>query len=299
MPSRFIIGNITWYSVLIVSGVLIAIVLATMEERRKNLPKDTILDISIAIIPAGLIGARLYYVLFNLDYFLKNPQNIIKIWNGGMAIYGSIIFGTAVCYIICKQKKVSFLSVMDCIAPGLVLAQSIGRWGNFFNQEAYGRAVLDNALQFFPYSVYIQGKGYFMATFFYESICNLIIFIYLWKNRKNVIKDGDLFFRYLAFYGCVRTFIEGLRSDSLYWGDVRVSQLLSMLLVICVLVYFLYRFFKSHKSLRKSFYFSIAVICISIIFAFLQKYDYFLLILLIGIIIGVESIYISLMEEKL
>lgn len=302
MPSRFIIGKITWYSVLIVLGIGLAIMLATKEEQRKNLPKDIILDIAIAIVPSGIIGARLYYVIFNLEYFLANPQNIFKIWNGGLAIYGGIICGLLACYIVSKYRKTSFLAAVDCIAPGLALAQSIGRWGNFFNQEAYGRAVLESGLQFFPYAVYIQGKGYFMATFFYESLCDFIIFAYLWSNRRSIVKNGDLFLRYLALYGCARAFIEGLRSDSLYIGSIRISQAISALAVLCVLAYFLYRLFKSKRISdifkQKSLYISIAIFSVSIMLAFLQKNDYFSISFLLGTAVFLENIYNTLKENN-
>lgn len=303
VPNRYIWGNITWYSLLITIGIAIAIILASSEERRKHLQRDIIIDVSVAIIPSGIIGARLYYIAFNLDYFWHNPLEIFKIWRGGLAIYGAIIMAGLVCYAICRYKRIPFLSVLDCIAPGLALAQSIGRWGNFFNSEAYGRQIIDRAWQFFPYAVYINGKGYYMATFFYESVCTLIIFIYLWLNRKSISKSGDIFFRYIAMYGTIRTFIEGLRSDSLYIGNIRVSQMLSIILVILVLCYFIYRLVSNRimPSILQniSIIVAICVFIVAFICYMLYSNDLILILALFAIIFGLEAIYIVLKENKI
>ena len=126
--------DIYWYGVLMAIGIIIAVFLATREEKRKKLPTDIIIDMCLVIIPCGVIGARLYYVLFHLDRYLQNPISILYIWEGGLAIYGAVIFGFLGAFVFSRVRKVRFLKLADCIAPGLVLAQAIGRWGNFFNQ---------------------------------------------------------------------------------------------------------------------------------------------------------------------
>ena len=145
--------EIYWYGVLMAIGIVIAVLLAGKEGKRKNLPKDTITDLSLVIIPFGIIGARLYYVLMELDQYLKNPIEMLYIWKGGLAIYGAVIAGLLGAFLFARRKKIRFLKLGDCIAPGLALAQAIGRWGNFFNQEAFGSVVTNPALWWFPLTV--------------------------------------------------------------------------------------------------------------------------------------------------
>ncbi|MDY5731529.1 MAG: prolipoprotein diacylglyceryl transferase [Eubacteriales bacterium] len=261
-PSRFIFGSIPWYSVLIVLGIVLALLLAQKEANRKHMPKDCMLDIALLIVPAGIVGARLYYVLFQLPYYLVNPLQIFAVWNGGLAIYGAVIAGALAVVLWCKYKRISVLQSVDCIAPGLVLAQAIGRWGNFFNQEAFGRAVTNHSLQFFPYAVYIAPQGYFMATFFYESLWNVLVFICLWHFRKSQKRDGSIFLLYIGLYSAGRAFIEGLRSDSLYFIGLRVSQILSVLFIVCVLLVFAY------QSKNKKAYFVVALFLLGILSVF-------------------------------
>ena len=234
--SRTIIGNIPWYSVLIVLGVICAIILATSEEKRIGLPKDTIIDASLLAVPCGIIGARLYYVLMSWGQFASNPISALYIWEGGLAIYGGVIGGGLAVLIYAKIKKLSFLAITDCIAPGLLLAQAIGRWGNYFNMEAYGPEIINPALQFFPMGVLIASDTtmvWHMATFFYESLWNFCGFIVLWLIRKKQARAGHLFCWYMIIYGCGRFMIEQLRTDSLYIGTLRASQWLSF--IICII----------------------------------------------------------------
>ena len=226
--SRYIVGRIPWYSFLIVIGALMAIVLACREERRAGLPKDTVIDLALFLLPGGIIGARLYYVIFSWPQFRHDLLSIFRIWEGGLAIYGGIIGGLLV------------LILCDISAPGLVLAQALGRWGNWFNIEAYGLTVTDPSLCFFPFAVQVPEDGYawHMATFFYESFWNLLVFVFLMIGRRKRLRlRGDVFCFYLLLYAAGRLVIEELRLDSLYaTSSVRVSQLLSILLCIGVVI---------------------------------------------------------------
>ena len=141
--SRTLFLGVSWYSVLIVAGILCAILLAEQEERRRKLPKDTVIDLALWVIPFGIVGARLYYVLMSLDQFRANPVSVLYIWEGGIAIYGAVIGGALGAWIYARRKKLPFLRLLDMAAPGLLLAQAIGRWGNYFNMEAYGPEIIN------------------------------------------------------------------------------------------------------------------------------------------------------------
>ena len=238
--SRYIFGTIPWYSFLIVTGVLIAVFLACREEERAGLPKDTVIDLALWLIPFGIIGARIYYVVFSWDQFRNDFLSVFRIWEGGIAIYGGIIAGLIVLLLFCRKRRLSAFTLCDIIAPGLVLAQGIGRWGNWFNIEAYGLPVTDPALCFFPFALQVPAEGYawHLATFFYESVWNICIFIFLIVGRRKCLRArGDVFCFYLLLYASVRLVIEDLRLDSLYAASsVRVSQLLSILICLFVII---------------------------------------------------------------
>ncbi len=236
-PDRLIFGLVPWYSFLIVCGMILAILLAGLEEKRLGLPKDTVLDIALLVIPFGVIGARLYYVVFSWQDYAADPLRILRIWEGGLAIYGGVIAGVIVLFAYSRIKKIPFPALCDIVAPGLALAQGIGRWGNFFNREAYGALVTDPSWQFFPAAVRI-GEEWHMATFFYESMADLAVFAGLWLTRKRRTRQGDGFLCYLLFYGSARLIIEGLRTDSLYGfiEGLRVSQMLSVFMAAAVCV---------------------------------------------------------------
>ncbi|MBM7581774.1 phosphatidylglycerol:prolipoprotein diacylglycerol transferase [Caldicoprobacter guelmensis] len=221
-----------WYGILIATGVLLGIYLAMGYARRLNYDPEIILDFALLAIPFAIVGARLYYVVFQWEIYKNNPVDIFKIWQGGLAIYGAVIGGIVAALIFSRWRKVNFWDLADLASPSLILGQAIGRWGNFFNQEAYGRLVTDPAWQWFPFAVYIGSrKEWHMATFFYESMWNLLVFIFLMYYRKRRKRPGDIFLLYLLLYSCGRIVIEGLRTDSLYWGPFRVSQLLAGLLI--------------------------------------------------------------------
>lgn len=230
--------SIRWYALLIVTGIGLAVWLASAREKRYGLPKDTALDVALLCVPAAIIGARLYYVAFSWQYFAGGPWwRIFAVWEGGLAVYGGLIAAFLTGWLYGRVKKLSFLTLADLAAPCIALGQAIGRWGNFANQEAHGGPVLNDALRFFPVSVQIGGE-WFYATFFYESAwCALIVTALLiaekkWTNRRR----GDIFFGYVFLYGLERAVVEGLRTDSLYFGPVRVSQALSLLAVLAVTI---------------------------------------------------------------
>ncbi len=246
-PSRMLFGVIPWYSFLIVLGVVLAIILSVREERRAGLKKDTVLDFTLVVLPCGIIGARIYYVAFSWDQFRNNLISVFKIWEGGIAIYGAVIAGLLAAWLFSRRRRIPFFALCDVLAPGLILAQAIGRWGNYFNQECYGAAVSDPALQFFPFAVQIHSDAadpWHMATFFYESVWNLLVFFFLLIARRKLFRyRGDVISFYAFLYACGRLIIEDFRTDSLYAASsVRVSQLLSVLICILILVRYILLF---------------------------------------------------------
>ena len=232
--------EIRFYGIMIMLGVLAALLLAAKRERPLGLPKDTALNVTLIGVPAGVICARLYYVAFSWDYYSQYPLEIFNLREGGIAIYGAIIGGVLAGAVYARAKKLSFAALADLAAPSIALGQAIGRWGNFFNQEAYGRAIENTALHFFPLGVNIEGSGWHYATFFYESAwCALIVLLLLAAERRRLFrKRGDIFLAYVFLYALERALVEGLRTDSLYLGMFRVSQLLSLIAVwaICILI---------------------------------------------------------------
>lgn len=235
-PGRLLFGVIPWYSVMIICGILAAILLCEREEKRLGLPEDTVIDLALRLVPCGIVGARLYYVAFSWEAFADNPLSILYVWQGGLAIYGGVIGGLIAVVLFALRRKLPPLQLTDMIVPTLALAQAIGRWGNYFNMEAYGAEITDPAWQFFPAGVLIpQGGEYVwhMATFFYESMWDLLVFLILWfviRRRKE--HHGVVTCWYALLYGAGRFVIEGLRTDSLMTGNLRVSQVLSAALAL-------------------------------------------------------------------
>ena len=236
--------DIYWYAIMIVSGIMAAMAIAAFLLKSKGYKPDVVIDFALLTLPLAIIGARLYYVLFTLDRGWTFGEIFLGIRDGGLAIYGGVIGGAIGVLLTCKIKKYKlsqFWDVADAIAPGLIFAQAVGRWGNFFNQEAHGAPVLDPSKWKLPYAIFVDGTipgsspvGWYQATFFYESMSNLfaaiVLFVLAYRLRgqfKGIILAG-----YLVLYGIIRVVIEGLRTDSLMWGNVRVSQLLSGLLIL-------------------------------------------------------------------
>ena len=241
--------KIYWYGIIIALAMLIGISLATKEAQKLGLEEDTMVDMALWAIPIGFIGARLYYVLFKWDYYIQNPSEIIAIWNGGIAIYGGLIAGGLAVYWFARRKKMTLTLLLDILAPSVLLAQSIGRWGNFINQEAHGGAVSRQFLEtlylpeFIIEQMNINGT-YYHPTFLYESLWSLLGFILLiiLRNQKGLLRRGEVALSYVIWYSFGRFFIEGMRTDSLWIGDImRVSQMLSLVLFIGAIILLVYR----------------------------------------------------------
>jgi len=226
--------EIRWYGLLIASAVLLGTLLALRETKQKGLKEETLIDFLLFAIPSAIIGARLYFVIFSWDFYKADPIQILNLRGGGLAIHGAIIAGVIVAMIFCKVKKISIWQLLDIVAPSLILGQAIGRWGNYANQEAYGSPTD------LPWGIMIDGAKVH-PTFLYESIFNLIIFIFLILYRKKSKIDGEIFLLYISLYSVGRFFIEGLRTDSLMLGPIRVAQLISVLIIIICAFILYYR----------------------------------------------------------
>lgn len=247
---RMAFGIVPWYSLIIVTAIALGIFLCGREEKRLGLPKDTAIDSALWAIPFGIIGARLYYVAFAWEQFSVNPIRILYVWEGGVAIYGALLGGLLGVWLNARRKKISLPALLDMIAPSVILAQAMGRWGNYFNMEAYGEAVINPAWQVFPFAVLIpgaEGATWHLATFFYESVWDLVSFLLLMAFRKRMARRGDVFLWYVLLYGAGRAVVEGLRLDSLMWlnGSIRVSQWLSLLAIAAVFMVFALRMRKT------------------------------------------------------
>lgn len=217
--------DIMWYAILITTGIILGLYFVSKLAVTKGLDKEMPSDLLLWVLIPAILGARLYYVIFSWDYYSKNPSEIIMIRNGGLAIYGGLLTAFLITYIYSKKKNIPFLTILDIFAPGIALGQAIGRWGNFINKEAYGRATD------LPWAIIIDGQKVH-PTFLYESLGDFIIFIVLYNLcKKNRNENGTIISLYFILYGILRFFVEGLRTDSLYFLGMRVSQLVSLALV--------------------------------------------------------------------
>lgn len=230
--------NVYYYSLCILLGVIVAYILITREGKKQGLQKEFISDLIFYTLIIGILGARVYYCVFNLDYYLANPSEILKIYNGGLAIHGGVIAGLIFVYFYTKKKNVSFIKILDIVAPAVIIAQSFGRWGNFFNQEAHGGITTYQNLknmhipEFIINGMHIEGK-YYYPTFFFESIWCLIGFIILMIARKNKnLRKGFQIGFYFIWYGIGRFFIETLRTDSLMFFNLKIAQIVSLIGII-------------------------------------------------------------------
>jgi len=251
--------EIAFYGILIAAAILLAVILSVRHARKTGQNSGNYYDLAVIGVLAAIVGARLYYVLFSLDYYLANPVEIFHIRNGGLAVYGGIIGGFLVGFIVCRVKKISYLQVLDTVAPTIALGQAIGRWGNFFNREAFG----DYTDSFFAmqirmdqvggtitenirsHVVSVNGADYIQVhpTFLYESAWCLLLFVLILVFRKYQQYHGEVLLWYLGGYGLERFFVEGLRTDSLMIGStgMAVSQILSGVLFLISFIILLYR----------------------------------------------------------
>ena len=250
--------SIHLYSLCILLGIIVAYIVIRLEGHNQRLDKDYIFNVVFYGLIIGILGARLHYVLFNLDYYLSYPSEIIKIWHGGLAIHGGIIASAIFVYFYStKMQKTNFLRSTDILLPGVLIAQAIGRWGNFFNQEAYGIEVSKELLHklFIPNFVikgmYIDG-AYHLPTFYIESILCLIGFIIILLIRKHRnIRVGYVTAFYLIWYGIIRFVIELFRTDSLIIFNIKIACVISVIFILLGIVLFYYTTYKKNIRYRR------------------------------------------------
>ena len=256
-PVAFSVGGIEirWYGIIIVLGIIAGFSYAAYRAKQSGLSLDDMLDYVLVALPLGIICARLYYVVFFNDGSYKTFYDVIAIWEGGLAIYGGVLGGLLGMFLVSRHKKNKFRAVLDCFAPGVMIGQIFGRWGNFFNAEAYGtldhidfpfigRIFTPHFEENYPLRMVIEngfvGKIAVHPTFLYESVWNLLglLLIHLFFNRKRF--DGEVALWYFAWYGFGRFFIEGMRDDSLMLGSFRVSQILALVLFAASIFLFVF-----------------------------------------------------------
>ena len=233
--------DIRWYGILIACGMLLAVLLSCRRAHTHGITEDDVLDIAIWMLPIGVVGARVYYVIFNLDYY-TTLRSMLNIRGGGLAIHGGLIFGIATVVVICRRKKIDPLNMLDLFMPTVALAQAIGRWGNYFNGEAHGGPTD------LPWAILVDGQ-LVHPTFLYESIWCLILFFALSRFDKNKrTANGQTLSLYLIFYSLERFLVEALRTDSLMIGPFRQAQVISL----CAIVFgiFLYRYSTKNRPLN-------------------------------------------------
>ncbi|MFZ7943891.1 prolipoprotein diacylglyceryl transferase [Neobacillus sp. 19] len=256
-PIAFSLGpiDVHWYGIIIGSGLALALFLAIREGNRRGLPNDTFADLMLWAIPIAIISARIYYVIFEWEYYVNHPADIPKIWNGGIAIHGALIGSVITTIIFAKKRGVSFWKIADIAAPSIILGQAIGRWGNFMNQEAHGGEVTRSFLEnlhlpdFIINQMYINGT-YYHPTFLYESIWDFIGFFLLIFLRRVNFRRGELFLSYVIWYSVGRFFVEGLRTDSLMLGSLRMAQTISIALIVVAAAIIIYRRMKQPSEVR-------------------------------------------------
>lgn len=226
--------DVYWYGILIGSAIVLAVVVCSYFAKKKGLNPDHVLDIALVGTPTAVVFARLYYCVFSWEKYAENPIEVFYIWEGGLAIYGAVIGAVVAAYVYCRVKKLSWREMFDVCIPGVMLGQVIGRWGNFVNREAFGSET------YLPWRMELHSYGGTVMTvhptFLYESLWNFVgfwVLTWILKNKKN---DGEVFFSYFVWYGVGRFFIEGLRTDSLYWGPFRFSQVFAVLTAVLGLV---------------------------------------------------------------
>ncbi|MGD6869804.1 prolipoprotein diacylglyceryl transferase, partial [Bacillus cereus] len=223
-----------WYGVIIGIGAILGFILANREGKKRGIPSDVFYDLIFLALPISILSARIYYVIFEWNYYKENPVEIFAIWHGGIAIHGGIIGAVLTTIWFTRKRNISFWKIADILAPSVLLGQAIGRWGNFMNQEAHGGIVSKSFLEslhlpdFIINQMNINGT-YYHPTFLYESVWNITGVIVLLVLRKVDLKRGEIFLTYLLWYSVGRFFVEGLRTDSLMLtSHIRIAQLVSI-----------------------------------------------------------------------
>lgn len=247
--------HIQWYAIVILCGACFAYLLGQYRFKQLGYDKEILSDYFFMLLFIGIVGARIWYVIFTFqDIYASQPMEIFAVWHGGLAIQGGIFTGLIYSYFFFKKRNIPFFVAGDAIMPGVLIAQACGRWGNFFNHEAFGGAVSLNFLeslhlpQFIIDNMYIEG-AYHHPTFLYESIGNIIVFLLIiFVIRRFQKHIGIQFFSYFIGYGVVRFFVEGLRTDSLMFGPIRMAQLISVVFLVVGIVGIVYIHFKGMKN---------------------------------------------------
>ena len=237
--------DVMWYGILMATGMILGTYLALKEAERVGISEDDVLNLAIFAIPAGVLGARLYYVIFNWGFYSQNPSQILNFRGGGMAIHGALIGGILAGLIYTKLKKIKFFKMADIALIGMPLAQAIGRWGNYINGEAHGGPTN------LPWGIMVDGVKVH-PTFLYESIWDFGIFIFLWMFRKKKKYEGQVAVYYIILYSLGRFFIEGLRTDSLMIGPLRMAQVISLVGVVGGIIAHIYLLKKNNNKKEES-----------------------------------------------
>lgn len=225
--------EVRWYGILIAFGMLIGVLISCKRAPGHGLTDEDVLDVCLWTLPIGVIGARIYYVLFNLDYY-HSLGSMLDIRAGGLAIHGGLIFGIITAYLVCKHKKIDPLNMLDLVIPAVALGQAIGRWGNFFNGEAHGGPTD------LPWAIVVDGVKVH-PTFLYESIWCLILFFALsYFDKKIRTANGQTFALYMIFYSLERFFVEALRTDSLMIGPFKQAQVISLCAIAAGIMLYAY-----------------------------------------------------------
>ena len=241
--------SIHFYGLIIACGLMLAVWYGCKRCNQFGFSVDDLTDGVLCIVPFAILCARLYYCIFDWDSYKNDPISILYIWNGGLAIYGGVIGAAIGVIIFSKVKRIKIGAVLDIVALGFLIGQAIGRWGNFFNREAFGAAT-DSFMKMGLFNRFTQSWEYYHPTFLYESLWNAAGFALLHFLSKKRQYDGQIALGYAAWYGLGRTFIEGLRVDSLYWGDFRVSQMLAAISCFAAVAVLMYMAFQKHDPAR-------------------------------------------------
>ena len=246
-PRTLSVGPLTahYYGLIIAVGLILAISYACKRSKEFGLTEDNVLDGALWVTPFAIICARIYYVAFSWEDYAANPISALYIWEGGIAIYGGVIGAVTGMAVFSRIKKLNLLAVLDLIMMVFLLGQSIGRWGNFMNREAFGAAT-DSFFRMGLFNTKTQGWEYYHPTFLYESLWNLIGFVILASICRKRKYDGQIALCYAAWYGLGRSMIEGLRVDSLWWGPFRVSQVLAAVTCVTAVSILVWQHFRTH-----------------------------------------------------
>ena len=251
-PARTLsIGPLTihYYGLVIAVGLILAVLYACKRSKEFGISENDILDGVLWVTPFAILCARAYYVIFSWGDYADNPISVLYIWEGGLAIYGGVLGAIVGVAVFCRVQKIKFTALMDLVLLGFLIGQSMGRWGNFFNREAFGAAT-DSFFRMGLYNTVTGAWEYYHPTFLYESLWNALGFVLLHFLSKKRKYDGQVALGYAAWYGLGRSMIEGLRVDSLYWGPFRVSQMLAALSCAAAVTVLIWQSFRPHDPAR-------------------------------------------------